>query len=214
MEKCKAPSFTGKTIDYPEFKRAWIKTAGIAWSDDNQVQQIKLKIDNESRQIITRCKTMEEVWSVLDGEYAQEQEIVNAVDEELLKLRSTECTTCEYIVKLHNSLPNLEDALRTVDGLPHLQSPQRVSFLLEKFDNTYMDHWEYFRSKNKNKGSLYDRFYAFLDDRYDSARSTIARLKNRTLTINLPGGVCSTCAQSGHDAQHCPRTASIHHTGQ
>ena len=35
MAKCKPPSFSGKTIEYPEFKRSWTKVAGRAWDDDN-----------------------------------------------------------------------------------------------------------------------------------------------------------------------------------
>ncbi len=98
MEKSKAPSFTGKTIDYPEFKKGWIKVPGECWSDANQVEQIKHKVDAETRRIITRCNTMAEVWEVLDTEYAQE-EVINAVDMELRALRLSHCSIPEYIVK-------------------------------------------------------------------------------------------------------------------
>ena len=83
MEKIKAPVFSGRTIEYPEFKRGWQKVAGVHWSDGNQVEQIKHKVDQETRKIITRCNTMKEVWEVLDSEFAQEQKVVNAVDTEL-----------------------------------------------------------------------------------------------------------------------------------
>ena len=86
MEKRRAPTFSGRTIDYPEFKRGWKKVAGVCWEDSNQVEQIKFKVDDESRRIISRCKTMDEVWKVLDSEFAQEQEVINAVDEEFNKL--------------------------------------------------------------------------------------------------------------------------------
>ena len=45
MEKSKAPTFSGKTIDYPEFKRGWQKVAGGCWDDANQVEQIKFKVN-------------------------------------------------------------------------------------------------------------------------------------------------------------------------
>ena len=45
MEKSKAPTFSGKTIDYPEFKRGWQKVAGVHWDDGNQVEQIKFKVE-------------------------------------------------------------------------------------------------------------------------------------------------------------------------
>ena len=38
MEKSKAPIFTGKTINYPEFKRGWQKVAGVVWDEGNQVE--------------------------------------------------------------------------------------------------------------------------------------------------------------------------------
>ena len=146
MEKSKAPSFSGKTIDYPEFKRGWQKVAGVCWEDENQVEQIKFKVDDDTRRIITRCKTMTEVWGVLDTEFAQEQEVINAVDEELNKLLSLNCSVPEYIVKLRNHLPNLEAALEAVDGLDHLQSPDRVKILISRFDECTLLECENFPS--------------------------------------------------------------------
>ena len=43
-------------------------------------------------------------------EYGQEQEVVNAVNRELKILKSDTCSTAEYIVKLRNFLPGLEEA--------------------------------------------------------------------------------------------------------
>ena len=61
------------------------KVAGVLWSDSNQVEQIKYKVDDDIRRIISRCCSMDEVWDVLDLEFAQEQEVINAVDQELTK---------------------------------------------------------------------------------------------------------------------------------
>ena len=147
MEKGKTPSFSGKTLEYPEFKRAWQKVPGKRWSDENQVEQIKFNVDSNTKRIITRCDTMNEVWTALDAEYAQEEDVVNAVDVELKKLRMTECTIPQYIVDLRNHLPNLEHALKSVNGLDHLCSPARVNFLCTKFDERTLHDWDYFRSK-------------------------------------------------------------------
>ena len=176
MEKSKAPTFSGKTIEYPEFKRGWQKVAGVCWEDCNQVEQIKFKVDTETRRIISRCNTMVEVWEVLDAEFAQEQEVINAVDEELNKLLQLNCSVAEYIVKLRNHLPNLEAALEAVDGLDHLQSPDRVNLLISRFDDRTLHDWDYFRSKSS--GPTYNRFFKFLVDRYDACRSSVARSRS------------------------------------
>ena len=73
MEKCKAPTFSGRTIDYPEFKRSWCKVAAVAWDDANQLQQMKQKVDSYTKKIISRCKDMNEVWDAL-CESDQEEE--------------------------------------------------------------------------------------------------------------------------------------------
>ena len=211
MEKSKAPTFSGRTIDYPEFKRGWQKVAGVCWEDENQVEQIKFKVDNETRSIISRCKTMAEVWKVLDTEFAQEQEVINAVDEELSKLLSLNCSVAEYIVKLRNHLPNLEAALEAVDGLDHLQSPDRVNILISRFDERTLHDWDYFRSKSS--GSTYNRFFNFLVDRYDACRSSVARSKSSSLgeqslhTFNqLNSSECRRCLKwSARDKVYtCP----------
>ena len=177
MEKCKAPSFSGSTIDYPEFKRGWQKVAASAWDDDNQIEQMKFKVDAHTKIILSRCKNMTEVWEALDNEYGQEQEVVNAVNAELKLLKSEVCSTPEYIVKLRNHLPSLEEALNSVGGLEHLQTPDKVNLLVENFDERTQYDWEYYKSKAS--GRTYDRFFNFILDRYDSCRSTIARLKSR-----------------------------------
>ena len=178
MEKSKAPTFNGRTLDYPHFKRGWKKVAGAVWTDDNQVEQIKLKVDERTRRLISRHQTMAEVWSALDAEYAQEQEVINAVNEELTNLCSSEFSTAEYIVELRNQLPVLEDVLQEVDGIEYLQSPDRVNYMVSCFDERTLHEYEYFWSKNK--GTTYERFFKFLLDRYDASRSSIARLKSHS----------------------------------
>ena len=124
---------------------------------------------------------MSEVGDALDREFGQEQEVVNAVNLELKQLRSATCTTPEYIVKLRNFLPGLEEALESVDGLEHLRTPDKVNYLVEKFDERTQYDWEYWKSKDT--GKTYDRFKRFILDRYDSCRSTIARVKSREFSI-------------------------------
>ena len=179
MEKSKAPIFSGRTLDYPHFKQGWKKVAGAIWTDDNQVSQIRLKVDERTRRLISRHETMAEIWKALDAEYAQEQEVINAVNEELIKLCSVKQSTAEYIVELRNQLPNLEDVLKEVDGTEYLQSPDRVNFMVSKFDERTLHEYEYFRCKEK--GTTYQRFFNFLLDRYDSSRASIARLKSQPL---------------------------------
>ena len=125
LEKCKLPSFNGDIIAYPEFKKSWGKVAAVNLDEDNQMEQMKNKVDDHTKRIISRCSTMSEVWLALDDEYAQEQEVVNAVNSALRKLRSETCTTPEYIVKLHNFIPGLDTALTSVNGLDHLQTKTR-----------------------------------------------------------------------------------------
>ena len=57
---------------------------------------------------------MAEVRNVLDTEFAQEQEVINAVNEELSKFLNLNCTVPEYIVKLRNHLPYLGATLQVV----------------------------------------------------------------------------------------------------
>ena len=49
-------TFTGRAIDYPEFKRGWFKVAVIAWDDGNQLEQMKQKVDLYTKNINSRCK--------------------------------------------------------------------------------------------------------------------------------------------------------------
>ena len=66
MKKCPPPSFSGKCIEYPEFKRSWNKIAAQAWDDNNQIEQMKNNVDSFTKKIIQRCRNMKEVWEALD----------------------------------------------------------------------------------------------------------------------------------------------------
>ena len=79
MEKCKAPSICGRTIEYPEFKRSWNKVARVPWDDDTQIEQMKGEVDVHTGEIIQPCKDMAEVWAELDKEYGEEQQVANVV---------------------------------------------------------------------------------------------------------------------------------------
>ena len=195
-------------------KRGWQKVAGVVWDDGNQVEQIKLKVDAQTRRIITRCNTMAEVWDALDLEYGQEQEVISDVDEELKPLKAMKCYTAEYIVELRNYLPTLEDALKGVNGLEHLCSPERVNFMVDQLDERTMFDWEYFRSKST--GTTYERFFAFLLDRYDAARSSIARWKSRalkdTVTKHSVKIKCTACNLEGHNANDCTMNYTVNYS--
>ena len=120
-------------------------------------------------------------------------------------------------MKLRNFLPGLEEALKSVNGLEHLQTPDKVNYLVEKFDERTQYDWEYFKSKST--GRTYERFFNFILDRYDSCKSTIARQKSyetseclATGTINHVTISCFKCkkwiAKSG--ALTCPACGEHH----
>ena len=73
--------------------------------------------------------------------------------------------------------------MSAVDGLEHLRTPDKVDFLVEKFDERTQHEWEYYRSKGS--GKTYDRFFAFLLDRYDSCRSTTARVQASSSSLHV-----------------------------
>ena len=119
----------------------------------------------------------------MDTEHAQEQTVINAVNIKLRQYVSSPCSIPEYIVKLRNYLPNLEEALKAVKGLDHLQSPDGVNLLTQKFNERTLHEWDYFRSKSS--GSTYERFTKFLEDRYDASKSSIARTEAAALSSGL-----------------------------
>ena len=87
-------------------------------------------------------------WSALVKDFAQEEEVIITVNAELNSLISAESSVAECIVELRNYLPVLEEALKAVNELDHLCSPDRVSLLLLKFDERTLHEWDYFCTKN------------------------------------------------------------------
>ena len=134
---------------------------------------------------------MGKVWSALDKEFAREEEVIIDVNVELKSLISAESSIPEHIVELRN-LPVLEEAMKAVDRLDHLCSPDRANLLLTKFDERTLHEWDYFRTKNT--GSAYQRFFNFLLDRYDATNAAVARTKS---TFIAPQAATPPQSQSG-----------------
>ena len=86
-------------------------------------------------------------------------------------------------MELRNYLPVLEEALTAVNGLDHLCSPDCVNLLLTKFDERTLHEWDYFCTKST--GTTYERFFKFLLDRYNAAKSSIAHSK-ATMIVPQP----------------------------
>ena len=66
--------------------------------------------------------------------------------------------------------------MKSVNGLEHLCSPDRVHYLAAKFDERTMYDWELFRPTSS--GTTYKRFFNFLVSRYEASKSIVARLKS------------------------------------
>ena len=125
---------------------------------------------------------------------------------ELQTLRSGNYSTPEYIIKLRHFLPGLESALESVNGLDHLQTPDKVNYLIQKFDERTLYDWEYFKSKSE--GKTYKRFFNFILDRYEACKSTVARLKS----FNEDNIKCQKCQGTGHNDINCTRQSVNHMT--
>ena len=83
----------GKTVDHPTlFPHDWTVVNGVYWDDLNQVEQIKHKVDTKTRRIIACCDTMEKVWTAQDKDFAPQEEVITALNEELKNLIAVECS--------------------------------------------------------------------------------------------------------------------------
>ena len=92
--------------------------------------------------------------------------------------------------------------MKGVNGLDYLFSPDRVKFLVNKFDERTLYDWEHFRSKSD--GTTYERFVKFLLHRYEWGRSVIARQKSMIL---------SSDDEDSHSCSHSVAATNITCTG-
>ena len=92
-----------------------------------------------------------------------------------------------------------------VDGLEYLKTPDKVNYLIEKFDDRTLYDWEYFKSKSS--GRTYDRFFNFILDCYDNDsehRATIKWIaKGTAVTCPACGDVTPVGKQLSHCLEHC-----------
>ena len=114
---------------------------------------------------------MKEVWKVLVDGYAQEEVVENSVNAEVKIRCLMEFSVPEHIVKHTNYLPNLEVALRSVNGFQRLSALTQVECLAL---STLKD-LDYCKAHNKGSITTFS-----LQDQYDMRPS-----KNKCLFAKI-----------------------------
>ena len=161
MAAMSVPKFSGKIIDYPEWKRLFKDCVEAQYEESAAVMILKTQaLPEELRHYVPRSADLVLAWEKLDKQYLDPHKVWKGVKKDLQGLNRKKLGDTKYVVSLVDKLLDAESLLDTV-GMAHWlrqedKIPEYEDFL------TKSELLEWVRMKPKLSGTRWENFKEFL----------------------------------------------------
>ena len=161
MAAMPVPKFSGKIIDYPEWKMLFKDCVEPQYEDSAAVMILKTQsLPEDLRHLVPRSADLAQAWEKLDKQFLDPHKVWKGVKKDLQGLNRKKLGDTKYVVSLVDKLLDAESLLDTV-GMAHWlrqedKIPEYEDFL------TKNELLEWVRIKPKLSGTSWENFKEFL----------------------------------------------------
>lgn len=197
MAAMPVPKFSGKIIDYPEWKMLFKDCVEPQYEDSAAVMILKTQaLPEELRHYVPRSADLAQAWEKLDKQYLDPHKVWKGVKKDLQGLNRKKLGDTKYVVSLVDKLLDAESLLDTV-GMAHWlrqedKIPEYEDFL------TKNELLEWVRTKPKMSGTRWENFKEFLIKLRDEYEEMTKAGTGDVEDISDTKG-CDTCKSGGRN---------------
>ena len=201
------PKFTGRVVDYPEWKKLFQDCVQSQYEDSATVMTLRTQALPDSLvNLVPRCTTLEAVWEKLDRKFLDPNRVWKGVKADLKGLDRAKLGDCKYMVALVNKLLDAESLLETVNMVHWLRQEDKIPEYEDFLSRN--EKLEWVRLKPKLTGTPWENFKQFLikmrDEYEDIARTGTVDLAEERQLAKLDRQLrCSICKKKGHEEDTC-----------
>ena len=198
------PKFTGKIVDYPEWKKIFKECVERQCEESAAVMILRTQSLPESLvSMVPRCATLATVWEKLDRQFLDPTRVWKGVKADLQSLDRGKLGDSKYMMNLVNKILDAESLLETVGMVHWLRQEDKIpqyEDLLSKSEKL-----EWVRLKPKLAGTPWENFKTFLLKMRDEYEEI-----SKTGTVDLEevkekggGSKCDYCKGKNHTEKDC-----------
>ena len=195
------PKFSGKVIDYPEWKNLFKDCVEAQYEESAVIMILRTQALPESlTTMVPRCTTLAAVWEKLDQKFLDPARVWKGIKADLLALDRKKLGDKEYMACLVGKILDAESLLDTV-GLVHwLRQDDKIPEYEDLL--TREEKYRWIEMKSNLTGTPWENFKSFLIKTRDIYEE-IARSGTKS-EVELPDQVkCTYCKKRNHTAEVC-----------
>ena len=155
------PKFSGKVVDYPEWKKLFKDCVESQYEESAAVMILRTQALPESLvSLVPRCTDLASVWVKLDDKFLDPARVWKGVKADLKSLDRKKLGEAKYMVSLVNKLMDAEILLETVGMVHWLRQEDKIPEYEDFLSREELLEW--IRLKPKLTGTPWENFKSFL----------------------------------------------------
>ena len=208
MSAMPIPRFSGKVVDYPEWKKLFKDCVESQYEESAAVITLRTQALPDSLvNMVPRCADLTSVWDKLDKKFLDPSRVWKGVKSDLLSLDRKKLGMAKYMVDLVNKLMDAEILLDSVGMVHWLRQEDKIPEYEDFLSQDELLQWV--RLKPKLTGTPWENFKNFLlkmRDEYEelAKAGTVEHETDKVKIDKVKNGVqCDYCDGKNHTEANC-----------
>ena len=211
MAAMQVPKFTGKVVDYPEWRKLFKDCVESQYEESAAVMFLRSQaLPADLVSLVPRCAELAAVWEKLDKRFLDPSRVWKGVKADLRSLDRKKLGNLKYIAELVSRLVDAENLLDTVGMVQWLRQEDKIP----EYEDMLIDseRLEWVKMRPTLSGTPWENFKSFLlkmRDWYEEVSKTGTQEFEREVDSskrNVDSSkkkTCDYCNRQGHSEKDC-----------
>ena len=211
------PKFSGKIVDYPEWKKLFRECVESQYEESATVMILRSQALPDSLSgMVPRCTDLDMVWEKLDKKYLDPTRVWKGVKTDLESLDRSKLGDSRYMVALVNKIMDAESLLDTVGMVHWLRQEDKIPQYEDMLSKS--EKLEWVRMKPRLTGTPWENFKSFLvkmrDEYEEISKTGTVELEEEKEYKSTRSLKCDFCKKFNHTEKDCRMKKAGNHQAE
>ena len=196
------PKFSGKVIDYPEWKKLFRECVESQYEESATIMILRTQsLPNNLVNLVPRCAGLSEVWEKLDKKFLDSARVWKGVKTDLKSLDRAKLGNGQYMMTLVSKLLDAESLLDTVGMVHWLRQEDKIPEYEDLL--TENEKLEWVKMKPSLTGTPWENFKTFLMRMRDWYEEIAKTGTGDQESDEKKKDACGHCKRRNHTEENC-----------
>ena len=202
------PKFSGKVIDYPEWKKLFRECVESQYEESATIMILRTQsLPDSLINLVPRCAGLAVVWEKLDKKFLDSARVWKGVKADLKSLSRAKLGNGLYMMTLVSKLLDAESLLDTVGMVHWLRQEDKIPEYEDLLTET--EKLEWVKMKPGLTGTPWENFKTFLMRMRDWYEEIAKTGTGDQESEDKGKDVCGYCKKRGHTEEYCRLKKSV-----